>query len=110
MTFDGAQAQITQAVTGWEGVTAQPHRFGGVEYVMGKREIGHIHGDRWIDVPFPKRVRDELVAQGRADAHHLLADSGWITFRIHELADVERAIALLEKSYQLALKQRGRKR
>ncbi len=30
---------------GWPGVTAHPHRFGGMEYRLGKRELGHIHGD-----------------------------------------------------------------
>jgi hypothetical protein len=45
MGIKGAQERITKAATSWEGVTAKPHRFGGVEYTIGKREIGHIHGD-----------------------------------------------------------------
>ena len=64
MSVKGAQALITKAVTSWAGVTVQPHRFGGVEYVIGRREIGHIHGDQLVDIPFPKKVRDEIVAQG----------------------------------------------
>lgn len=47
MSVSGAQARITEAVTAWANVTVQPHRFGGVEYVIGKREIGHIHGITW---------------------------------------------------------------
>src|SRR5947207_8804241 len=31
--------QITQTVLSWPGVTAEPHRFGGVEVRLGKREI-----------------------------------------------------------------------
>ena len=49
MTVSGAQETITKAVSAWEGVTVQPHRFGGLEYVLGKREIGHIHGDDLIE-------------------------------------------------------------
>ena len=45
MSVKGAQDRITKAVTAWEGVSVKPHRFGGVEYAIGKREIGHIHGD-----------------------------------------------------------------
>ena len=45
MSVRGAQARITEAVTSWAYVTVQPHRFGGVEYVIGRREIGHIHSD-----------------------------------------------------------------
>ncbi len=66
MCVSSAQALITEVVTAWAGVTVQPHRFGGVEYVIGKREIGHIHGDQLVEIPFPKKVRDEIVTAGRA--------------------------------------------
>lgn len=39
MSVHGAQKVITKAVTAWEGVTAKPHRFGGVEYVIGNSLI-----------------------------------------------------------------------
>ena len=85
----------------WEGVEALPHRFGGIEYQLQKRELGHIHGDHMLDIPFPKKVRDELVVAGMAEPHHLLPDTGWISFYLLESADVERAIALLRRSYDL---------
>ncbi len=53
---------VTEAVTAWEGVSVKPHRFG-VEYVIGTREIGHIHGDHMLDVPFPKRSPLRLSTQ-----------------------------------------------
>lgn len=71
--------RIRQAVTAWPGVTAHPHRFGGVEFRYGHREIGHLHGDRLADLPFPRRVHDELVAAGRAASHHVLPESGWVS-------------------------------
>jgi predicted DNA-binding protein (MmcQ/YjbR family) len=86
----------------WSGVTAQPHRFGGTEYRLGRREIGHIHGDYLVDVPFPKKVRNELIAAGRAEPHHILPDSGWVSFYIRRADQVEQAIALLRQSYDLA--------
>ena len=108
MTVAGAQARITQAVSSWAGVTSQPHRFGGLEYVIGRREIGHIHGDSLVDIPFPKKVRDEIVAVGRAQPHHILPDSGWISFNLRQDSDVEQAIALLEESYRIAVKQKSK--
>jgi hypothetical protein len=108
MTVRGAQARITQAVTSWAGVTSQPHRFGGLEYVIGRREIGHIHGDSLVDIPFPKKVRDEIVAAGRAQPHHILPDSGWISLYLRQDSDVEQAIALLEESYRIAIKQKSK--
>ena len=111
MSVKSAQMRITQVLTSWEGVTVAPHRFGGVEYVIGKREVGHIHGDHMVDIPFPKKVRDVLVAEGRAQPHHLLPETGWISFYLREEDDVEKVIALFRESYEIAKKQklRGKK-
>jgi hypothetical protein len=98
MSVKGAQAQITEAATSWTGVTVQPHRFGGVEYMIGRREIGHIHGDHLVDIPFPKKVREEIVAAGRAQPHHILPETGWVSFYLRQESDVEQAIALLRES------------
>jgi hypothetical protein len=106
MSLTGAQEAITKAVIAWEGVAAQPHRFGGVEYVIGRREIGHIHGDHLVDIPFPKKVRDELVQAGRAEPHHILPATGWVSFYLRQPEDIDKAIGLLEESYNIAQKQR----
>jgi hypothetical protein len=108
MSVKGAQKSITDVVTSWPGVASQPHRFGGVEYVIGKREVGHIHGDHMVDIPFPKKVRDEIVAAGRAQPHHILPETGWISFYIKQEEDVEKAIALLRESYEIAQKQKSK--
>ncbi len=97
--------RIKEHVLGWEGVSAGSHRFGGTEFRLGGREIGHIHGDQIVDVPFPRRIRDELVLAGKAQPHHILPSSGWVSLFIREEADVERAIALLRQSYDLAVRQ-----
>src|SRR5512144_1567180 len=109
MSVKGAQKSITEAVTSWTGVIAQAHRFGGVEYVLGRREIGHIHGDHLVDIPFPKKVRDEIVAAGRAEPHHVLPQSGWVSFYLNEPTDIEHAIELLRQSFALAEKQQHSK-
>ena len=108
MSVKGAQQLITEAVTSWEGVTVQSHRFGGVEYLIGRREIGHIHGDHLVDLPFPKKVRDRIVEAGRAQPHHILPETGWVSFYIRQEDDVEKAIALLRESYEIALKQKSK--
>ena len=53
-------------------VSEGTHRFGGIEFRLGKRELGHLHGDYLADLPFPVRVREELVAAGKAMPHHIL--------------------------------------
>ena len=102
MPVSGAGTKIENVLADWPGIEAQPHRYGGKEYRLGRREIGHVHGDSLVDIPFPKKVRDELVAAGRAEAHHILPRSGWVSFYMKQPADVERAIELLKYSYDLA--------
>src|SRR6476646_10475211 len=53
MGVAGAQKRIVEAVNGWEQVEVSPHRYGGLEFRLGRRELGHIHGDRLVDIPFP---------------------------------------------------------
>jgi hypothetical protein len=95
--------RIAHEVGSWDGVTSHAHRFGGVEFRLGRRELGHLHGDRLADLPFPKRVRDELVAEGRAEPHHVLPHTGWVSFRIRGEADVAAAIELFRMSYDRAV-------
>jgi hypothetical protein len=99
---------ITAEVLSWDGVTSAPHRFGGVEFLVGKREIGHLHGDRLADLPFPRRVRDELVEAGRAKPHHVLPESGWVSYWIEGEDDVARVVELFRLSYERAVAARAR--
>ncbi len=108
MSATNAQKVITEALMSWDGVSTSPHRFGGVEYRLGTRELGHIHGDHLVDIPFPKKVRDEIVNAGLAQRHHVLPETGWISFYLREVGDIEKAIELLHRSYEIALKQKQR--
>ncbi len=106
MSVRDASKQIIDTLLSWQGIETHPHRFGGTEFRIGKREIGHIHGDSLVDIPFPKKIRDEIVAAKEAELHHFLPETGWVSFYMREEADVERAIALLKRSYEIALKQK----
>ena len=74
---------------------AAPHPYGGIEYHVDNHEIGHLHGSQLADLPFPKRIRDELVETGRAEPHHLLPRTGWVSYRITDEADTLGALALV---------------
>ena len=103
----GAAERISREMAKLPGVTSHEHRFGGEEFRLGRRELGHVHGDYQADIPFPIDVRNRLVAEGRAEPHHILARSGWITLRFREPADVERAIGLFRLVYDLATQKAG---
>jgi hypothetical protein len=102
--------RIAEQVLSWEGVTTHAHRFGGVEFRLGKRELGHLHGDRLADLPFPRRIRDELVAAGRARSHHVLPESGWVSRTIAGPEDVDEVVALFRLSYERAAAAADRRR
>jgi predicted DNA-binding protein (MmcQ/YjbR family) len=106
MGFAGAARRIEAAALSWEGIESHPHRFGGRQYRLGGREIGHVHGESLVDIPFPSQVRDEIVNSGQAKPHHVLPKSGWVSVHIRTEADVETAIQLLRQSYEIALRQR----
>ena len=92
--------QIEREVASWSGVVVKPHRFGGIEFLVGRREIGHLHGSRLADIPFPVAIRKQLVTEGKADLHHVLPSSGWISYHIRDEADVPAVIDLFRLSYE----------
>ncbi len=106
MPISGAQKVITQILSSWDGVSNAPHRFGGVEFRLGTRELGHIHGDALVDILFPKKVRDEIVDAKLAEPHHILPGTGWVSFYLRGDGDIEKAVDLLHRSYEIALRQK----
>ncbi len=91
---------IATIIREWEGVDVRPHRFGGVEFRLGTREIGHVHVGGVADLLVSVRMRRDLVAAGRAAAHHSLPQSGWISYRIKSEHDVPAAVELFRLNYQ----------
>ena len=94
-----ASELIRKAVGSWPGVEAVPHRFGGVEYRYGRKEMGHVHGDRLADLPLPRKLHDEVIASGRAEPHHVLPDSGWVSCRMAGPEDAKGVIELFRVQF-----------
>ena len=94
--------KIKKEILSWPNVTAEQHKFGGVEFRLNKREMGHIHGDRLADLPFPMKTRNELVSSGRASPHHVMPQSGWVSYWIEkgEEEDVATIIGLFRLRYE----------
>ena len=99
-SMKGAADLIREEVSAWLGVEAVPHRFGGTEYRYGRKELGHVHGDRLADLPLPRKLRDQVIASGRAEPHHVLPESGWVSCRMSGSADVAGVIELFRMQYE----------
>jgi len=91
---------IEREVASWPGVTVEPHRFGGIEFKIGRRELGHLHGNRLADLPFPVTIREQLVSAGKAEPHHVLPESGWVSVHIRSASDVATVIELFRLNYE----------
>ena len=99
---------IEKEILSWPYVTAETHRFGGIEFRLNRREMGHIHGERLADLPFPMEIRNELVNSGRVSPHHVLSQSGWVSYWINKgEEDVPAVVELFKMRYE-QLKPRSR--
>jgi hypothetical protein len=90
---------IESRISSWAGLKAGPHRLAGREFTIAGQAVGHVHGDRRAEIPFPKRVRDVVVAEGLSSKHHLFPESGWVTKYVRTTADLDRAVWLFRIAY-----------
>ena len=92
--------RITEEVTSWPGVTAGPGSRGEFAFTVGRRQIGHLHGDRSAHFSFPKHQWRELRDQGRITEHPVFpGKEGPAARRIESERDVDDVIALMRLNY-----------
>ena len=91
-------ARVTAELLTWEGVSQHEHRFGGVEFRLGGRELGHIHREGWADFPFTLRIREMLIETGRVTPHRF-GVAGWVS---RDLDDPYEVVELFRLSYERA--------
>ena len=95
-----ASEQIIAEVTSWPGISAAPGSRGELSLRLGRREIGHLHGDRSAHFSFPKAQWAELHAQRRIVEHPVFPGRvGPAARRIKDPADVADVIELLRLNY-----------
>jgi len=91
--------RITREIATWPGVAVTPHGPRFVEFRIGRRELGHLHGSTLADITFPVRIREQLVAAGRVMLHHQHPESGWVSVPIRADEDIAGIVALFRLSY-----------
>jgi hypothetical protein len=97
---ESASQRITEEVVSWPGVEAGPGRRGEFAFKLGRREIGHLHGDHAAHFSFPKDVWAELRDEGRIVDHPVFPGKvGPAARRIEGDADVTDVIALMRLNY-----------
>jgi hypothetical protein len=92
--------RITDEVTSWPGVQAGTGRRGEWAFTVGKRPLGHLHGNHAAHFAFPKEVWAELMDQGRIDYHPVFpGKAGPAAREIADEDDVRDVIELLRINY-----------
>ena len=98
--IEGASDRITAVVLSWPGTEAGFGSRGEWAFRVGRREIGHLHGDTTAHFGFPKDVWRELHAAGRIDFHPVFPGrEGPGARRIATEADVDDVVAMLRLNY-----------
>jgi hypothetical protein len=103
-----ASRQITDEVTSWPGVTAGPGPRGEFGFRVGRRELGHLHGDFVAHFSFPKALGLELREEGRVADHPVFPGKPGMAARsIEDDADVRDVIELLRLNYDRVVARAG---
>ncbi len=103
-----ASERITREVTSWPGVQAGPGERGEFAFKVGRREIGHLHGDYVLHTGFPKNLWTRLHDEGRIDYHPVFPRTpGYAARSIETKDDVDDVIELLRLNYDRAVKRYG---
>ena len=104
-----ASQQITEEVTSWPGTAAAEGSRGEWGFTVGRREIGHLHGDRVAHFGFPKEVWRELFDAGRIGYHPVFPGKpGYRARAIEGDDDVRDVIAIIRLNYDRAIETHGR--
>jgi hypothetical protein len=107
--MDASRSELVSKVASWPHVELEEGRFGSTRFMVGRRELGHLHGSSTLDVPLPKRLKTELIERGEVEAHRFApAGSGWVTLHVRDEDAHRRALAILRERYEHALSVRAR--
>ena len=96
--------KVSKAVQSWAGVIsathwsfAAPDEVDGADFYVGEMELGHIHLDGEVHVPFPAVLRKALIEAGIA--RRFQWSNGFVELTIKTAADSERAQWLFQLNY-----------
>src|ERR671932_735185 len=99
--MDELIAEVEREVLGWPGTTSEPGRFHSVTFRYGRREIGHVHRDRVADLPVTPKMREDLLAKGRARPHRA-GSRGYVSYPVETMEDAASVLEIRGQSYDRA--------
>jgi len=92
--------EIETEVLQWENTTVKIHKYGGLQFDCGHKEIGHIHSNGLLDMLLSRSVKQTLMEEGRIEDHHSFKNTGWTSFYMRTMEDKEYALKLLKLGHE----------
>lgn len=79
----------------WEGIEIRPHTFGGFQFKMNGMDIGHIHGDKIVDLPLSSHIQLKISLLKeknnnniKLSNYHIYPGSKWIVYYLKDDSDI----------------------
>lgn len=86
-------------IVSWPEIEKANHTYGGTEFRLFNRSLGHIHSNGILDLPFVKDLRKELLENHLVEIHHLENSISWVSKRVTDDKSLESAKSIMLLSY-----------
>ncbi len=93
----GAFKRIDSTISSLPNIKKGKHLFGSIEWRYKNKPIGHIHGNRVVDILFPKEIQTNLLLDKRVTQNTYAKNGISIHLRTNE--DIDFALKVLIQSY-----------
>ena len=93
--------EFSRIVKNLADVSTSFHKYGGLQFNVDNKEIGHMHGDGLVDIHLNKKLAQIIILLGLAEDHHVLKNSGWISFPLRRNQDLNIIVKIAHLGYAL---------
>lgn len=91
--------EIVQWIKNLPNIETKYHKYGGLEFKINDKEICHIHGDGLVDIILTKKTAAEIILTTKAEEHHVIINTGWISYQIKSETDILELKGIIQQSY-----------
>jgi hypothetical protein len=102
VVFSERQEHIQQLINNvkeWPEIETHAYIYGGTEFRLFNKSIGHVHSNGMLDLPFVKHLRKVLLEKNLVQIHHVHSTINWVSYLIENPEKTKEAEHFLLLSY-----------